>query len=503
MSEKSPTTIERPPIIAIMGHVDHGKSTLLDYIRNTNIVATEAGGITQAVSAYEVEHTDPHGVIKKITFIDTPGHAAFSGMRQRGATIADIAILIVAADDSVKTQTIEAIQIIKESAIPYMVVINKIDKPGADAERVKTDLMSHDIFLEGYGGDIPYVAVSAKTGAGIDTLLETLLLLAEMHEFTGDPMLPAEGYIVESHLDAKRGFSATLVIKNGTLKRGEFITAGCGMATTRIMENFMGVSIDEATFSAPIRITGFSTQCSAGSSFTSYTTKKEAEDALGLAEPESYLTHLPADLNTETTTIVPIILKCDVEGMIEAVAGAIEKLSHGTLYYKIIKSGVGIINESDIRLAASDAGTIIVGFNVKQDKGIERMNEYEGITIASFSIIYKLVEWLETLKEERRFRQNVDTVLGSLTILKVFGGKKTEHVIGGRTHKGDGMLSIGNKIKLLRAGQEIARGKILEIQIGKSANKTVAADTECGMKIEVNADVAEGDVIEAFQTVIQ
>ena len=250
--------IQRPPVVAIMGHVDHGKSSLLDYIRKSNIVAGEAGGITQHISAYEVSVPDSEGVQKRITFIDTPGHAAFSHMRERGATIADIAILIVSAEEGVKAQTKEAIKTITGSKVPFIVAITKIDRPNSNVMKVKTELMEQEVFVEGMGGSISCVAISSKSGEGIPELLETILLLAELEDFKGNPNIPAEGFIVEANMDDKRGISATMIIKDGTLKQGNFVVVDDAWTTTRIIEDFMGKTLSEVSFSTPIRLTGFS-----------------------------------------------------------------------------------------------------------------------------------------------------------------------------------------------------------------------------------------------------
>lgn len=491
----STRTIERPPVIAIMGHVDHGKSTLLDYIRNTNVVESEAGGITQHVSAYEVVHTDPEGREKRITFIDTPGHAAFSGMRARGATIADIAILIVAADDSVKAQTIEAIRIIKEQKVPFLVAINKIDKPGANTEKVKMDLMEHEIFLEGYGGDIPFAEISAKAGTGVDDLLETILLLAELQEFTGDPMKPAEGFVVESHQDPQRGITATLIIKDGSLKKGQFVVTGSGMASTRMLEDFAGKSIDHAVFSSPVRVIGFSSLCNAGAPFTLYENKKEAE-AAAHKESHTYTSLVPVSLNPKETRIVPVILKCDVEGMIEPVSNEIEKLSGDGIFFKIIKTGVGSINESDAQLALTDTGSVILGFNAPIDTALSVMNGVEAIPIQTFNIIYKLVEWLEEYKEKNRQRKEIDKVTGVLKIIKVFSNQKGQWLVGGRVSSG---VLIKSQAHVVRKGEIIGTGKITDLQQARSAVSSVADGQECGCMIEISIDVHDHDELHVFE----
>ena len=268
----------RPPIVVVMGHVDHGKSTLLDYIRKSNVVESEAGGITQRISAYEVTRKDEKGNDRTITFLDTPGHEAFSKMRTRGANAADIAILVVSAEDGVKAQTVEAYNTIIESKLPYIVAINKIDRPNANIEKTKNDLLEKGIYLEGMGGDIPFVPISAKVGTGVNDLLDMILLIADMNEFTGNPSHNASGVVIEAKRDPKRGISASCIIKDGTLKSGMFIAAGDSLVTTRIMENFLGKPIKEATFSSPIKLVGFESMPEVGTTFESFKTKKEAEE---------------------------------------------------------------------------------------------------------------------------------------------------------------------------------------------------------------------------------
>jgi translation initiation factor IF-2 len=494
--------IERPPVVAIMGHVDHGKSSLLDYIRNSNIVAGEAGGITQHIAAYEVTAKDSAGTAKKITFIDTPGHAAFSHMRNRGARIADIAILIVSAEEGVKTQTTEAIKTILNEKVPYIVAITKIDKTNANVEKVKSDLLTEGIYVEGYGGDIPCVPVSSKTGAGVDTLLETILLLAEFQEFTGDPTQLAHGFVVEANMDQKRGISATLIIKNGTLDKGQFIVVDDTYTTTRIIESFTGETIESATFSTPIRITGFTSLPRIGSAFTTVTTKKEAE--IQALEAKDILKELDAKqiLNiNEGTKIIPIIIKSDVFGSAEAIDGEIEKLSTDEVYFKVIKKGVGSINESDAQLALSDKNTIIIGFNVDIEKSVPDMNDIEQITIKTFNIIYKMTEWLEIEREARRTRKEVDTVIGQAKILKVFSSTKNSCVAGGSVIFGT--VSKKEQFKLMRGGVEVTRGSIEGLQMAKSPTSSVEAGNEFGMQLDCKEEILQGDILETFKREIK
>lgn len=499
MLNKSNNLIERPPVVAIMGHVDHGKSSLLDYIRNSNIVAGEAGGITQHIAAYEVTHTNPDGVAKKITFIDTPGHAAFSQMRNRGARVADIAILIVSAEEGVKTQTIEAIKTIIANNVPYIVAITKIDKPNANIEKVKSELLEQSVYVEGYGGDIPCVPISSKSGAGIPNLLETILLLAEFQEFTGDPTKPASGFVVEGNMDDKRGVSATLIIKDGTITKGQFIVVDDAMAGTRIIEDSFGHSIETATFSTPIVITGFSTLPNVGEMFHAVATKREAEE-LSVAAANKLRARGPITNTTitEGTKIIPIILKSDVYGSAEAIDDEITKLSTDDVFFKVVKKGVGAIGEGDMQLALSDKNTIIIGFNVDVDKKVRDMDGADDITIATFNIIYKLTEWLETERENRRIRKQVDTVIAQAKILKCFSSQKNTHVAGGRVELGT--LEKKAQFKLIRAGTEITRGHITELQIAKSPVSSVDAGTEFGMMLDCKIEPQTGDVIETFVT---
>jgi translation initiation factor IF-2 len=502
-TQSSQEHIVRPPVVAIMGHVDHGKSTLLDFIRKSNIVDGEAGGITQHIAAYEVAHKNEAGENKRITFIDTPGHAAFSGMRNRGAHIADIAVLLVSAEDSVKAQTIEAINIIKEHKVPFLVAINKIDKPNANPEKVKADLMEHQIFLEGYGGDTPYAEISAKQGIGVPELLETILLIAELEEFTGSVTAPATGFVVESDMDQQRGTSATLILKSGVVHRGEFIVVNGSIASTRIIEDFLGKPINEAICSSPIIVTGFDTLPEVGARFEVCLTKKEAEKK---ASEYTRLAEEIAEAKTLVTlkegqVLIPIVLKTDVAGTAEAIEGEIAKLTTEHVIFKIIKKDVGSINESDVRVAQSDELTIILGFHVDRDKKIESMNGIENVSIMTFDIIYKMIEWLEEEREVRRMRKATDVVTGSLKILKVFSSQKTKHVIGGRVETGS--VRKGDLVKIMRREHEIGRGKIMGLQQGKAEVTSINQDNECGLMIDSKFEPAAGDIIEAFEVIIQ
>jgi len=491
----------RPPVVVVMGHVDHGKSTLLDYIRKSNTVLGEAGGITQAISAYEVKHKDDEGVDRLITFLDTPGHEAFSKMRERGALAADIAILVVSAEDGIKTQTLEAYNTIIESKIPYVVAINKIDKPNANIEKVKMELVEKGIYLEGLGGDIPFVPISSKVGTGIPELLSMIILVADIHAFTGNPSINAEGVIIEANREPKRGISATCIIKNGTLKSGMFVVCGRAIVTTRIMENYLGKMIKEATFSSPIRLVGFESMPEVGGSFKSFKTKKEAETYV-----QEIIDGIPQVINKNGVEAqigkrIPLVIKTDVMGTIEALEKEIAKLNSDEISFKIVSKGVGAINESDLKMARDNKESIIVGFNTKIDPGARDLNEQYKVTVETFDIIYKLTDWLKAILEERRPRQEVMEITGTLKVLKTFGATKERQVVGGKVITG--RITDGGIIRIIRRDFEIGRGKIVGLQLAKIKVKEVLEGTDCGVLIESKIDVAPGDNLEAFITVIK
>ncbi len=508
--DASSNLIERPPVVAVMGHVDHGKSTLLDYIRKTNVVAGEAGGITQHISAYEVSHKNEAGVIKKITFLDTPGHEAFSNMRARGATAADIVVLVVAADDGVNAQTKEVYQTIMESKTPFIVAINKIDKPGADLEKTKNSLLEAGIYIEGYGGTISAVEVSAKNGTGIDTLLETILLTAELEELKGDPSKLATGVVIESNLDEKRGISSTLVIKDGTLTKGMFVVVDDALATTRIFEDFRGKSLESATFSSPVSITGFSSSVKlfglvkvpkAGETFYSFATKKEAEQYIEASrEAATSAASRDADPSSDDGRFVmPLVVKTDTVGTGEAIEREIERLSTDKARFKIVRLGVGDISESDLTFAQADKSVIIVGFHVKIERRAMDANEQVGATWKTFDIIYQLTDWLRGELETRRPKYDEEVVHGEMKLLKFFSETKGKYVVGCRVTNGS--VRVGDRVNVIRAGEKIARGKIAGLQQAKVETKEVALGAECGAMIEATDTIAPGDQIVAFTVI--
>lgn len=492
---KKENLIERPPVVVVMGHIDHGKSTLLDYIRKTNIVDKEAGGITQRLSAYEVIHKDENGKNKKITFLDTPGHEAFSKMRERGAKVADIAILIVSAEDSVKPQTVEAYKTIMESKIPYVVAINKIDKPGANIEKVKTDLAENEIYLEDYGGKIPFALISAKKGDGIDNLLSLILILAEMENFTGNKDQDASGFVIETHMDSKKGIQATLIIKEGSIKAGMTVVVEDAICSTRMMTDFMGKPIKESTFSSPISLAGFDKMPKVGASWTSFEKKKDAEE---YAKDSNNRTNTAKKENVEETTkkIIPIVLKADVSGSIEAIEKEIAKIKSDSAVFKIVTKGAGPIGESDIKNISSGEEAIVIGFNVKADKSAVELAEKRSINISYFEIIYKMTEWLVEEMEKRRPKIETVEVTGRAKILKTFSRTKEKQIVGGKVMEGN--INLNGVVKIIRRDFEIGKGKIVNLEKGKTKTSVVEEGTEFGMMIESKVEVAGGDIIEAF-----
>lgn len=484
--------IQRPPVIVVMGHIDHGKSALLDYIRKSNVVESEHGGITQHISAYELTHND-----KRITFLDTPGHEAFKKMRTRGAETADIAILVVSAEEGVKAQTLEALKCIREGNTPFIVAINKIDKPLANIEKTKQNLLENEIYLEGLGGDVPFMPISAKTGEGVSELLDIMLLVADMEEFLGDKNKPAEGVVIESNLDPKKGVSAVLIIKDGTLKSGMFITAGDSVSPVRIMEDFLGNPIKEAFFSSPIKIVGFNKTPQVGTKFYSYKNKKEAEEAKTetINSTRKINTGVNNTENEKNKTELAIILTADALGTLDAIEHEFEKLEDDNIKIKIIKKGIGHISENDIKTAISKKGALIIGFNTKIDSATQNFAKRYKIEIKIFNVIYKITEWLEEIIKERIPKIQVEEKIGEAKILKIFSKSKDKQVLGGKIINGE--LVVKGGVNILRRGENIGKGEILNLQQYKTNIKEVK-DGEFGAQIQTKTEIAEGDIIEEF-----
>jgi translation initiation factor IF-2 len=492
--------VERGPIVVVMGHIDHGKSTLLSYIRKSKEELREAGGITQHISAYEVEHDSKDGKKYTLTFLDTPGHEAFGGIRKRGASVADIAILVVSAEDGVKPQTMEALSWIKESKTPFIVAINKIDKPGADINRTKQGLVEKEIYIEGYGGDIPVVAVSAKTGEGIPELFDMIVLVSELENLTGNRNIPGEGVIIESNRDIKKGISATCIIKNGTLEKGMYITSGVATAPVRIMENYLGKAVDSASFSSPVKIIGWDNLPLVGDSFKGFKTRDEAKEDIEKTKNQRLSQKGQSD-ETEnvSTNVIPIIVKADTGSSLEAVIGEIKKLTTERTCTKVIASGIGTISENDVRNAYGEEKAIIIGFNTKVDSPAKNLAERSEIEIQTFDIIYKMSDWLkETLVTRTPKIQTLESV-GKAKVLKIFSKVKDKQILGGRVEKGS--ITLGAQVKIFRRDVEIGEGKVRELQDQKVKSQEVREGKEFGTLIEAKVEIAPGDYVESFITV--
>ncbi len=490
---------ERPPVVVVMGHVDHGKSTLLDFIRKANTVASEHGGITQHVAAYEVER-EKNGENKRITFIDTPGHAAFSAIRARGANVADIAILVVAADDGVKAQTLEALQQIRDANIPFVVAINKIDKPNADLSRTQGSLLEQHVYLEKLGGDVPWAAISAKNGTGVEELLDLILLVAEIQEYRADPTVPASGYVIEANRDQKRGVASTLIITEGTLASGQAILAGRAIAPVRIMENYLGKTIKEASFSTPVRLVGFDELPGVGEKFTAYKNKKEAEEARQKSATENR-SDTPAAQREEDAEkyYMPVIVRADTSGSLEAILSETARIGDEFSRITVVQSGIGNISENDIKTAV--AGTnkaVVIGFNVGTDSVADAIARQHGVQTKTFNIIYKLTERLTELLAESRPKRVVEEMLGRAKILKQFSSRKEEHVVGGTVLSG--FMEKKAHVRIMRRNVPVGEGKITNIQTNKQNTDRVEEGSEFGAQVEAPCEIAQGDVLECFRT---
>ena len=495
--------IERPPVVTIMGHVDHGKTSLLDAIRSTSVVAGEAGGITQHIGAYQVEKNG-----KKITFIDTPGHAAFTEMRARGAAITDIVIIIVAADDGVMPQTKEAIDHAKAAKVPIIVAINKIDKPEANIEKVKTEMTEAGLTPDSWGGDTTFVNISAKTGQGIDELLETILLTAEMSNLKANPNRYALGTVIEAKLDKNVGGIITLLIQNGTLRLGDPIVVGTSFGKVRTLKNDLGVEIVEALPSTPVEITGINEIPSAGDKFMAFETEKQAKQ---IADTRKEKAKQKNNMSSNSLTLddlfskiesgvkeINIVLKADVKGSEEAVRNALEKIDVKGVKTNVIRSGTGTITESDVVLAnASQA--IVIGFNVRPSAKTKELAKEYNVDIRLHNIIYKVVEELEQAMKGMLDPEYEEKILGEAEVRQLFKFSKVGTIAG--SYVTDGIIKANSKARLLRDGVVIYDGSINSVQREKDSVKEVKSGFECGITLLDYNDIKEKDIIESYEMV--
>jgi translation initiation factor IF-2 len=493
----------RAPIVTIMGHVDHGKTSLLDAIRTTNVVSQEAGGITQHIGAYQVE--TPSG--QKVTFIDTPGHEAFTAMRQRGAQVTDIVVLVVAADDGVKPQTVEAINHAKAAAVPIIVAVNKIDKQGADPQRVRTELLTHEIVVEGLGGDTLEVELSALKKIGLERLLEAINLQAEVLELTANPDRAAEGVIVEAKLERGRGPVGTALIQRGTLHLGDLIVAGSAYGRVRALINELGEQVTSAGPSVPVEVLGFDSAPEAGDQFAVVENEARAREITdyrmrerrkrqAVAGQRGSLEQMMTNLKASGVKEFTLLVKGDVQGSVEAIVAALDKLGTEEVRARIIHAGVGGITESDVGLAAT-SGAVLLGFNVRANSQAREAAEREGVEIRYYAVIYDLVDDVKQAMSGLLAPTRRETFLGNAEILEVFAISKVGKVAGCRVT--EGKVERGAQVRLIRDNVVVHEGKLSTLKRFKDEVREVTAGQECGMAFEGYQDMRQGDVIECFQ----
>lgn len=499
-------TETRPPVVTVMGHVDHGKTSLLDALRHANVVSGEAGGITQHIGAYQV--TSPESG-KKITFIDTPGHAAFTAMRARGAKVTDIVILVVAADDGVMPQTIEAINHAKAAKVPMIVAINKMDKPDAKAERVRTELLQYEVQVESFGGDVVDVEVSAKNKTNLDKLLEMIALQAELLDLKTNPDRPAEGTVIEAKLDRGRGPVATVLVQRGTLKVGDIIVAGAEMGRVRALINDQGETVQQAGPSVPVEVLGFNGPPEAGDRLavveneararevTSYRAHQKRENAAASnAGMRGSLEQMMSQLKTTGRKDFPLVIKADVQGSLEAILGSLEKLGTDEVAARILHAGVGGISESDVTLAEG-FNAAIIGFSVRANKEAAALAKRNGIEIRYYNIIYDLVDDVKKAMSGLLAPTLRETMLGNAQILEVFNISKVGKIAGCRVT--DGTVERGANVRLIRDNVVVHEGKLSTLKRFKDEVKEVQSGQECGMAFESYQDMRVGDVIECYR----
>lgn len=497
--------VVRPPVVTILGHVDHGKTSLLDYIRKANVAAKEFGGITQHIGAYQVEIGG--GVI---TFLDTPGHAAFTQMRARGAQVTDIAILVVAADDGIMPQTVEAISHAKNAKVPIVVAVNKIDRPDANPDKVTLQLMEHEIVAESYGGDTIVCPVSAITGEGVEALLENILALSEILELKADPKADVAASVIEAKLDKGRGAVATVLVQDGTLKVGDVAAVGESFGRIKAMHNYLGERVKEAGPSTPVEVLGLDEVPGAGDRLVVFGDEREArevverrrgearEKAMAYKKRKISFRDLKNRLEAGETRDLNLIVKADVQGSVEAVRGLLEKIKNDEIDLNIIHTGVGTITESDV-LLASAAEAICVGFNVKPEPGAKREAERSKVEIRTYNIIYELVEDIEAALKGRLEPKFEEKYLGTVEVRAVFKLTRAGLVAG--CHVTDGKIIRGCECRVKRLKEEVYRGKIDSLKNVKQDVREMNAGQDCGIKFEGWEAFQEGDVIEAFEMV--
>ncbi len=490
--EAKKTLWTRPPVVVVLGHVDHGKSSLLEAIKDFKITAKESGGITQHIGAYEVEQNG-----KSITFIDTPGHEAFSAMRTRGASVADIALLVVDAAQSVQPQTKEAVSAIKIAGIPMIVVLNKIDLPNADPQKIKNELAKIEVYVESMGGQVPSVEVSAKEKTGITELLEMISLVAELQDLSVDLDAPCEGLIIESYMDSLKGPVATAILQKGVLKKKDIIATGSAMARVKTLQNFMGKPVEEVRPSSPAIVLGFMGVPAVGETFGTFASVEAAEASITrekLAKKVNY----NAQEEHPDKKVVNIILKGDVQGSLEAIAGMLAQLPQDQVILNVLKSEVGDINESDAKLAET-AKAQIIGFRVKINPGVMQLMRNDAqkkVRIKTFDIIYELIQEARTGMEKSLEAETVRREIGKIKALIIFFGEKNRQIVGGKITEGE--IKKGLKLDVMRGAEKVGAGRIINLQRDKKDMDLLRKGDECGILFEGNVKVEQGDILAAY-----
>lgn len=488
IKEKKQKLETRPPVVVILGHVDHGKSSLLEAIKDLKITEKESGGITQHIGAYEVEHQG-----KKITFIDTPGHEAFSAMRSRGAKVADIAILVIAAEESVKPQTKEAIFHIKKTGIPMIVAINKIDKPGADAEKVKRELSELEVMVESMGGKTPSIETSAKEKKGISELLELILIVAEMEDLKGDVLREGQGVIIESYLDSKRGPTATLLLRDGVLEKGDIVGTRTTLGKIKILENFQGEALNKALPSQPCIVIGFGKVPQVGEKFEVYADEEFAQKYIEKKERKQNQGEVL--VIEEGKRVLNLILKADVQGSIEAIEEVLKSLPQEKVVLRILKSDVGEVQENDIKLA-KDSKARILGFRVKVNAFASKLASRENLNIMIFDVIYELAQGVRGLMEKRVAAEKVRTDMGKMKVLIIFLTEKSRQIVGGKMIEGE--IRKGTQIEVIRGDALVGKGRVINLQKNKKDVEKAGKGEECGILYDGDVKIQEKDVLQIY-----
>lgn len=494
----------RPPVVTILGHVDHGKTSLLDFIRKSTVAAGEHGGITQAIGAYQVEISEKGQVISqdnndriashvsRITFIDTPGHAAFEKMRSRGARVADIAVLVVAVDDGIMPQTIEAIKHIQEAKVPMIVAVNKVDLPEINVkvqlEKIKKQLSDHQVLAEEYGGETPIVGTSAKTGLGVDNLLETITLVAQIHELTGDPSLPPSGVVIESHMDKFKGALATLLIRDGTLKKGDQISVGGVKCKVKAMYDWQGQSLGLAGPSTPVEVLGWEGVPGVGAALGSEEVKR-----IQKLEVKSLIERM----KQSETDILNVVVRADTQGSLEAIEENLAKFNEEGEHLKVILSGTGEVVDSDVHLAESTKA-IVIGFNVPVRSSAQKIAETQHVLVRSYNVIYELLDELKDVVEGMLVPGVVEEVFGRAQIIAEFPYGKDQKIAGCRIL--EGTFSKGPKVRLVRNEELVGEGKITSLKMAREEVNKVEKGQECGMMFS-DLEFQIGDLVESFRNI--